>query len=77
MSDRTAIEIAKEAKSLPNYLPIVVTPEEWELLNEVASDPDRRRYCTRLNGSVVLIDRNAVEAHSGPVWATELEYTGE
>ena len=77
---RTAIEIAKEARGLSDDVPIVVTPGEWELLNAVASDPDRKQYCTRVNGCAVHVRKgngSVTEAHSGPVWATELEYTGD
>lgn len=75
---RTAIEIAKEARRLPPGSTIVVTPEELELLDEVASDPDRREHCTKVNGATVYVEHpdGTRTKPGGPVWDTELEYTG-
>lgn len=77
---RTAIEIAKEASKLPEGSHIVVTPEEKELLDAVASEDNHRQYCTRVNGADVYVRRRNGDVHkacSGSVWATHLEYTGD
>ena len=79
---RTAIEIAKEAQKLTRIQDsrIIVSEAEWELLNEVASDPDRKEHCISVHRVPVYIDKGdseVVKAPAGPVWGIDLEYEGE
>lgn len=77
---RTPIDIAKDAQKLEEGSKLVVSEEEWALLNEVASDPDRKERCISVHDVPLYIDKGegeVVRAPAGIVFGVNLEYTGE